>query len=436
MRDADALDITALIDERPISGLQYYVLGFAGVVMLLNGYDYQAMAMAVPALAGEWSVPSSAFGLPLAAHILGLALASSLIAPVADRVGRKHILVAGLVILGVSALATGLSQTPNQLSAWRLVTGLGLGMCLPILTTLVSEYAPFRCRTAMVMAVLCNMALGSFLSGITAGPLIEHFGWRMIFTSAAGAAFVLCVLTILTIPESIRFLVLRRPHNPRIAGILARLAPGIDARRLEAMELLSGGSAMALINPTYRARTAVLWTVFVLNAFVLTVMMSWLPTLLGTSGFTASQALAGAGVIQVGGIIGGFFLSWQMDKGRTILPMISIYVVAIASLLSFGFVPTDFSSWTILLLLVGSGVAGPQFALVALASGYYPPEIRASGVGWAGAVGQMGGVPGPLLGAAVLQLQMQPSTTLSLVAVPILLCAVTVPLLRPSWRVH
>jgi AAHS family 4-hydroxybenzoate transporter-like MFS transporter len=420
------VEVSQLIDERPLAPLQKQIIALCGLVVLLDGYDIQTMALAVPSIAAEWALPSSTFGLALAAALIGLMLGAGLLAPLGDRYGRRPLLVGGMALVGLASMGTAFSTDPAHLAFWRLATGLGLGASIPNATALTSEYMPTRRRAALVTLMFCNMSVGAFAAGFIAPSIIDAAGWRGIFIVGGVIPLLISLLLLLAAPESVRFLVARRPDDPRIASILARIAPGTDPAcvRSEAPRVVKQ-SVFALFAAEYRWRTVLIWCAFALNLFVLYVLVSWLPTLLRSAGWSTANALRGVGIINAGGVAGGLLLSWFVDRNKTLPAMLAAYGATAISLGLFMVLPSG-SAWWLLLLVIGGGTAGGQMTLNALAAALYPPVIRATGVGWATSIGRIGAAIAPLVGAVVVGRQIAPVAVLGMLVVPVLACALTV----------
>ncbi len=201
-------------------------------------------------------------------------------------------------------------------------------------------------------------------------------------------------------------------------------APG--AQRVSPLELLSAA---------FRSRTLLLWCLLVLNLFNLYLLVSWLPTLLEKSGWNLADALRGAVLIQGGGIAGGLLMSRFMDRGATRPALVGGFLLSAAGLVAFTFLPGH-SAWIVLLLFVGAGVSGAQLSLNALSAAYYPPAIKATGVAWALVIGGIGSVAGPMAGAALIDRGLTPATILALLAIPSVVCALSVVFMRREWQAH
>jgi AAHS family 4-hydroxybenzoate transporter-like MFS transporter len=286
---------------------------------------------------------------------------------------------------------------------------------------------------------LMNIAspIGAFSAGFIAPPVLQAFGWHGAFIVGGAAPLVVAVLVVLLIPESLKFLIVRRPNDPRIARTLARVAPDVDPAtvRVPPPDHRPKGSFLTLLGPVFRARTLLLWGLLALNLFNLYVLISWLPTLLQAAGWSMGAALRGAVLIQGGGVIGGLVMARFMDRGATRAALVGGFCLSGASLLLFTVLPSG-TAWVVLLLLIGAGVSGAQLSLNILSAAYYPPAIKATGVAWALVIGSLGSVVAPLAGAWLIELHLSTVSILALLAVPSIVCAMAVALMRREWQAH
>jgi len=431
------IELADLIDRAPMGGTQLLVTALCAAALFVDGYDIQVMALAVPSLAQGWSLPPSSFGLALSAVPIGIALGSVLLGPIADRVGRRTMLVAAMTAIGIATCCTALASSPDQFVIWRLLTGAALGAGIPSCAALTSEYAPLAKRSLVMGVMNSAVGVGAFCAGFIAPPVLAAFGWRGAFVIGGAAPLVIAVLALLLAPESLKFLLARRPADPRIGEILRRIAPGVDPSRIriDASEPRPRSSVLGLLGAEFRARTLLLWGLVGLNLFNLYVLISWLPTLLQQSGWTLDAALRGAVLIQAGGVVGGLLMSRFLDRGATKAVLVFGFCLSAACLGLFAVLPSG-APWVALLLLLGAGVSGSQLSLNALSAAYYPPAIKATGVAWAVTVGGLGSIAAPLAGAWLLNAHLTPVLILGLLAVPSLICAAGVALMRKEWQAY
>ena len=428
------LDVGALIDQRPLSAIQALVAVLCGLAMFANGYDLQALALAVPSLAQQWHLPPSHFGFALAASSIGLAVGAIALAPLGDRLGRKPALIAAMALVGLTMLCTATATDPGQFVIWRFLTGLGMGFGIPNCNAWTAEYAPLKRRALILVLMNAAIAAGAFSAAIAAPKVIGYFGWQGTFLLGGVVPLLLsCVL--FGAPESVKLLAARRPQDGRIHSILKRIAPGIAYVQSAVTKEPARGSVTEVLKREYRARTLLLWTVVVLNLFIFFVLISWLPTLLHSAGWSLDAALRGTAVIQAGGLIGGILLSFCVDTGKTLPALRVAFIAAAVCLALFRFLPPG-ASWNLLLVVVGAGISGAQLALNALSTAYYPPAIKATGMSWVGAVGQAGSIIAPLAGAFIIDQGIAATNILLMLSAPALLCAGVVLFMRQEWQAH
>lgn len=419
------IEINDLLDGRPLSRLQVLVIVLCALAVTFDGFDVQLMALTVPSLSAAWGLPPVAFSAALSASILGMGVGGALIAPLGDRFGRRIVLVVSLVLVGAGSFGCALATNTTELAVWRFLTGLGLGGSLPNALTLTADYMP-RARRSMLMIVMyCNMATGALLASLTGPWLITNYGWQGPFIVGgllplAGAALLLAAA-----PESLKFLLLRRPGHASIKRLLRRVAPDVapETVYLQPPPVAGAGTLRDVLTPLYRSRTLWLWLGFAMNAFVLYLLVSWLPTLLVGAGWSGKQALQAAAFNQVGGIIGGLSLAWLMGRLGAERALVAIFVLSAVVMVGFLVVPSGFWSWGVLLLIVGACCGGAQFAIPTLAAAYYPPAILATGTGWASAVARAGAFVAPLTGGALMAQGLPSNQVLSMLALPTLVAA-------------
>ncbi|MGH8261543.1 MAG: MFS transporter, partial [Steroidobacteraceae bacterium] len=263
-----------------------------------------------------------------------------------------------------------------------------------------------------------------------------HWGWRGAFLIGGVLPLLIATAILVAAPESLKFLLVRRPDDPRIGAILRRIAPEVDPAtpfaRPQAVPQASRWSIAELLSAAYRRRTLVLWGVVIANLFTMYLLVSWLPTLLQSAGWPLADALRGSVMIQAGGVLGGLVLSVFMSRGSTAPALFAVYIVAAASLALFRFAP-PVEAW-IALVLMGVGTGGAQLALNVLSTAYYPPTIKATGMSWAGVVGNAGSFLAPIVGGWVIGMGFSAVNILAMVAAPALVCAAGVLFMRREWQ--
>jgi len=430
------IGLAELIDRRPLSAIQMWVAALCAAALFVDGYDIQVMALAVPSLSQAWSLPPSSFGYALAAVGLGIMFGSAILGPLGDRFGRRTLLVVTMTFVGLMTGCTALASTPAQFVGWRFATGVALGAGIPSCAALTSEYAPVASRSFVMGLMNVATPIGAFSAGFIAPPVLEAFGWRGTFLIGGIGPIIIALLALL-VPESLKFLLVRRPTDARIARYLRRIAPDVDPATVvvQGRDEVQRISPLVLLAASFRARTLVLWSLVALNLFNLYVLISWLPTLLERSGWSLADALRGAVLIQGGGIVGGLLMSRFMDRGATKPALVGGFVLSAVSLVMFTLIHGQ-AAWVALLLLVGAGISGSQLSLNALSAAYYPPAIKATGVSWAVMIGGLGSIAAPVVGGSLIDIGLPLASILALLAVLSVICALGVGFMRREWQAH
>jgi MFS transporter, AAHS family, 4-hydroxybenzoate transporter len=428
------VEVDDLIDSRPLAGLQIYVMVLCALAVLFDGYDLQVMALTVPALSKAWSMAPASFSMALSASLLGMGLGAAFIGPLGDRYGRRTILAATLAIVGLSSIASAFAHNVTELAICRLFTGAALGASLANAYTLTADFMPRRRRASLITLAYCNTATGALVAALFAPYAINHYGWQAAFIVGGVLPLLLSVTLVTTAPESIKFLLHRRPQARAIAGILRRIAPGVavDTVYLTPIAKSLAGSVSDLFTRKFRTPTLLMWLGFAMNSFNLYLLVSWLPTLLTGAGWASTQAIHAMMFNQVGGVVGGVSLAWLMDRfgaERTLAAGCLLNAVALGLFLV---VPSGFFSWGALLLVIGACTGGMQFAIISLAAGLYPSSILATGSGWASAVARIGAFVSPLVGGALIAAGVNPTLVIAGLAGPALICAFSMLALRKA----
>jgi AAHS family 4-hydroxybenzoate transporter-like MFS transporter len=422
--ESQGLELGRLIDEAKISLFQWRVIAYCSLGSFIAGYAIQSLSLAVPRLAEEFGLPPSDFAAAFSATLFGVAVGSMGVAPFADRIGRRPMAIGLMALIGLSSIGAMSVSGMSMLTLWRFLAGVGLGGYLPVAIAMTSEYSPARRRVAMITTMVCAMGVGSLAAGFIASPLDAVWGWRAVI-GAGGAALLVSALMAAVFPESLQMLVRRGAPESVIQPQIARIAPAHAGARLfiAARDKAPSRSVLALFAPEYRARTALIWAVFVLNQFVAYGLASWVPTILRSAGWTQPQAMQGASFIPLGGLAGALLISTLADKGKGVLALAAAYAACGAVLVAFGNTPNSVLIWSAFLAVAGLGVMGTQMSLGSMTATFYPPDIRSTAVGWASGVGRIGAIVSPLLVGIMLQAKMDAETILAWLSIPALICA-------------
>jgi AAHS family 4-hydroxybenzoate transporter-like MFS transporter len=428
------VNVAEVLDRARLGRFRVGAFAVLAACLVLDGFDVQAMGYAAPALARAWGLPSASLGPVFGAGLAGLFVGSLALGVLADRIGRRPVLLGATAAFGLFTLLTALARTMPELLAVRFLAGLGLGAIMPNATALVGEYAPRRSRVATMMIVTNGFMVGAVLGGFLSAWLVPAHGWRAPFLAGGVAPLVLLVPMARWLPESLVLLAVRGAPPERLARWLARIDPGAaGATAFVAPELpRPPGLALAHLFGEGRARaTALLWAAGFANVLVAYFVSSWLPAVLRDAGHPTATAVLVGTAVQGGGMIGTFVMGGLVQRLGFVPVLTACFASAAAGLAVIGVPGLPASALAAIAFVVGWGIFGGQPGLNALAATFYPTDLRTTGIGAALGIGRLGAILGPLGAGALLAAGWSGAALFRGAALPALAATAAVMALRP-----
>lgn len=422
------LDVAQFIDERKLSGFQIGVFILCGVCLMLDGFDVQAMGYAGPALKPEWHISDPAFGRLLSAALKGVLVGSLFLSYLADKIGRRPILLGSCFFFSVTTIATARASSLDQLMLIRFIAGIGLGAIMPNSMALVAEYTPRRLRVIAIMIISNGFTLGAALGGVLASWMIPHFGWRSIFYFGGAIPFMIGLAMLFLLPESLQFLVLRRKPAARVTAWLKRIDPSValhPATEYFVPEQPRAGFAFWKLFEEGRAvGTILIWLTYFMNLLNLYFLQGWLPTIAKTAGFSTSTSVLIGSMNQIGGVVGAFALGWFVRRSGFAPVLAASFAIACLAIATIGQPGLPAVLLFVVTFVAGFGVTGGQAGVNAMTGTYYPTDLRSTGLGAGLGIGRIGSIVGPQLAGDLLGRHWSTRQLFYAAAVPALASAV------------
>jgi len=426
MAQERTLDVAELIEGRWPGAMQIGIALLLCTLMLIEGYDMQTLSFAAPAILREWGVSRAEFGLVISAHLFGYLVGAVFLSFYGDRLGRRNIILAGVLIFSVFTFGAGFAGSQPELFAWRFGAGIGLGGAIPTGIALAAEYMPHKIRATMIGFMFVAYNLGAASGGFIAAQVIEPYGWQSVFFIGGLAAVPVVLLLALLLPESIRFLVVRGRDHDRVAAIARKVRPKqdfSDVSRFVISEEKRTNSLNSLFTEGRGLVTTLLWAAFILSFTGHYFITGWMPTVLTDNGFSDEEANNAMGLFQTGGAIGSLLVAVALDwLGIRIVAW--TFMASVPIVIALG-LDGDYSILQVNMLVAGIGVLGGQIGLNALCGTIYPTYMRAMGAGWALGIGRIGATSGPIIGGYLLEMGLARPILLFLTAVPLFFCALS-----------
>jgi AAHS family 4-hydroxybenzoate transporter-like MFS transporter len=433
-----AINISAAIDDSRLGGFQKRLIAFCAMLAFVEGFDAQVAGYLVPALTDAWNFSPTTIGMFVSTGLFGILLGSLVLAPLADRVGRKPIILIALVTVGVGSLGMAAATTSPALFAFRFLAGFGIGAAMPNAIALTSEYVPTRSRGFGVVLMFNGFNLGALVAGLATAEMVHAFGWRGVFALGGVLPLLLVPVFAFLVPESIRFLALRGGADESLGRLLRKIDPAIDPRAGDHFVLEDARhkamSVRALFTDGRAKRTILLWVIFFMSLLDLFVLTTWLPAQVARLGFPVRTAILVGALLQAGAIA-GVVLGWAADRFGPAKTLSAAYGVAVVAIVGLALAGRDLPLILITVFCTGFGVIGGQVAANAVAATSYITEIRSTGVGWALAVGRLGSIVGPSVAGVLIAAQAAPRDVFLLAAVPAAIAGLAALLLGAQMHV-
>lgn len=346
------------------------------VVALIEGLDLQSAGIAAAGIRQTFELDQKMMGWMFSASIIGLLPGAFFGGWLADRIGRKRVLIGAVVIFGIFSLWTAYVGGVNTLMLARFMTGLGLGAALPNLIALCAEAVDEKHRGTAISIMYCGVPLGGAVASVVG--MLGGENWQAVFIVGGLAPLLIAPLLIVALPES-------RDFREQFDGT----AP---ARQSTVQALFGNGRASI---------TVALWVSYFFTLTVMYMLLNWLPSLLLEQGFSKSQAGTVQTLFNIGGAIGSLLGGVLLDRQNRTAVVIICYGGLLASLAALGLV-SGLTAMAAAGFSAGLFMLASQLVLYALAPPAYPASIRATGVGAAVAIGRLGSVSGPLAAGQIL----------------------------------
>ncbi|WP_372237295.1 3-(3-hydroxy-phenyl)propionate transporter MhpT [Burkholderia sp. SRS-W-2-2016] len=376
-------------------------------IALLEGLDLQSVGVAAPRMAREFGLSVSQMGLAFSAGTFGLLPGAMFGGRLADRIGRKRVLVISAALFGLLSIMTALVSDFHTLVLVRVLTGIGLGGALPNLIALSSEAVEPHRRGTAVSVMYCGIPFGGVIASVIGVMSAGDADWRHIFYVGGVGPLLLVPLLMLFLRDSSAFAKASRDGRLKPAPI-----------------------GNVLFAESRGPSTVQIWVSYFCTLIVLYFLLNWLPSLMAARGLSRGEVGTVQIFFNIGGGLGTLFIGMLMDRIRQSVVVAGMYVGIIASLAGLAVSP-GFGALVAAAFFAGTFVVGGQSVLYALSAAFYPTAMRGTGVGAAVAVGRIGSVVGPLAAGALLAMGRSSSTVIGAsIPVTVIAAAAALMLLR------
>ena len=402
---AETLSLRAKIEQSPMGAYQWMIVAMAAIMNLLDGFDVLALAFTATAIQNEFGLTRIELGYLLSAGLVGMAAGSLFLAPLADKIGRRPLLLMAVLLSTIGMLGSAFISQYQWLGFWRVITGFGVGGILVGTNVITSEYSSRKWRSFAISVYAAGFGVGAVLGGMFAVMLQGEYGWRSVFLAGAILTGLFLVLLFIWLPESIDFLTTKQPKNAEVQLNLIAKKIGLagDWKLPAKTEKVKTKLPISqLFSEKYLHSTLLIWTAFFAIMFSFYFISSWTPALLKEAGMTTEQSVSVGMMISLGGTCGA--LIYGLLASRWTARGVLILFTVLSSAATIIFILSSSVLWIAMVsgILVGVLMNGCISGLYTLNPLTYDADIRSTGVGWSIGIGRIGAILAPTIAGQLL----------------------------------
>ncbi|WP_294338946.1 MFS transporter [uncultured Sphingomonas sp.] len=400
----------------------------------LDGFDVLSISFASPGIAAEWGIDRAALGIVLSMELIGMAIGSLFLGGVADRIGRRNTILGCLGLMTLGMLAAATARDVYTLSIWRVLTGLGIGGMLASTNAAVAEAANAKHRSLAVVLMAAGYPVGTIVGGSVSAVLLAQYDWRAVFVFGAICSAVFVPLVLWRAPESVAFLMHRRPADAleRINVTLRRMGhPPVDALPdPEPRAAVAKAPVVALFSPALLRTTVLLTLAYLAHIMTFYFILKWIPKIVVDMGFPPPQAASVLVWASIGGATGSLILGLLTGRIRLLALTITAMLLSTALVIVFGRAQSDLAGLSIVAACAGFATNAGVVGLYALIAQSFPTGVRATATGFVIGVGRGGSALAPALAGFLFAAGFGLQTVAVLMGIGSLIAAIALILMR------
>ncbi|MEH6944331.1 MFS transporter [Bacillus sp. JJ722] len=392
-----------MIEKTKFNKFHGMLLFWGALLMLFDGYDLTIYGAVVPTLMNEWGISAVQAGIYGSYALFGMMFGALIFGTLADKLGRKKIILICVFIFSLFMLLTGFAPSPEMFGLFRFITGLGLGGMMPNVIGLISEYSPEGMRSRMIATIMVGYSIGGVVAAFLSMVFISIFGWESLFFFGALPLLFLPFLVKL-LPDSVGTLIAKNDHK-EIQDILVKVnstyQPAVNETFVLNKPKQDSSPVKELFTQNRALLTVVIWLTYIMSLLMIYGLNTWLPKFMNEAGFPLGSSLSFLLALNVGATVGAILMGWVADRWGVGKALILFFVIAAVTITSLGYA-TNMTLLYILVALAGAATVGTQNLTHSYTSQFYPITMRSTALGWALGVGRIGAILGPTIGGFLL----------------------------------
>ncbi|QIQ20979.1 MFS transporter [Zophobihabitans entericus] len=429
------IDIRQSLHTGSMNLFQIVAVTVCVLISFIDGFDVLAIAFTGPSITAQWGLSPEQLGLLFSSGLAGMVAGALLLSPLADKFGRRFIVLTCLAILSLGMFASGLSDSYEQLITLRIITGLGMGAILPAINTVVAEYSSNQYRSLAISIMAAGYTVGAMVGGILSIYLINSYGWRYVFFFGGAFSLLLIPIVIYQLPESLDFLLnsQNKQRLTKLNQLLVRLGlptqtsyPEVTCRTNKQ----SQNAFKLLFTPAMLKTTLLLCCSYFMLMCSFYFLTNWTPKILVNLGYSTQTSITGSILMNLCGIVGGLSLGWLSRRYSVQVVTAVMLIVGFVAVVLFGFSQNVLIILLSLITLIGFTLFGAMAGLYATAPKVFPAEIRTTGTGFVLGIGRLGATIGPYLAGILIAANWSMESYFTALGLPLIISALCIWLIR------
>lgn len=420
--------ISEVVDSLGVNKFTWSVFFFLGMSMVFDGYDYMVVSYTMPQIAAEWHLDKVAMGSLSSWSLFGLIIGGACAGIISDKIGRRNTLVYAIAAYSLLTIPIYFATSFEQFALFRVLAGVGLGACIPVVTTIFSESTPTPRRALFITFGMAWMIVGWVLGGLIPTLLVPTHGWRICYL-IGGFPFLYAIFLYFRMHESAYWLAGkgRKAEAVKILAYIEHKATGKitprDPEDLVVPPRPKVAGPAALFSKDYWMITAGVWITYFSGCFIVYGLNAWLPSLMLEKGFKLTSAYALAIANNAAAVIANCSTGFVAEIIGRRPNLIMSYLLGGASIVIMAFVSGSFGVILAANIFMGFAINYAITAVQPLMAEGYPTEFRNTGVAWCQAFGRLGGALAPIVAGVIMGMKLGPQMSFLFYVIPAIIGA-------------
>lgn len=399
------VSVSSRLERLPSSSYHMFLTGLLIIAWFIESIDLGGLSYILPIVGKHFNLEPKTMGLVASVSFAGMFVGSIFSGGLADRFGRKKMLIAAMAWWGTAGALLSIAWSVESLMVFRFLLGVGLGAQVPIGATMLSELVPSKERGKYLALYQTFLPIGMATAGLIAYLVLPKYGWQGVFLTEAFPALWLIVLW-KYLPESARWLESKGRHTEadqvtkefeeKVKQSIGSALPPVEmiAESIPSKETQKGLGELltAQYIPILIGAGIYMFT----NMLAYYGMNMWLSTLLMAKGFSVTKSVGFVSLIALGGVPSYFLVRYLVEKiGRKWSAVFFVVAMAISAY--------AYGSATAVYYVIVLGLIFQFFNYgMTSVNNVYIPELwpthaRGTGTGFAFGIGRVGAFVGPML---------------------------------------